>query len=130
MFMDTKLKTFKDIKKFLETAERDEIGYHYMNKNFPKIIIHIYDGYREANIHIDQDGNICHDMIIGKIYFDNDRVSLIPVNRGCALYDESVKVNIDTDINDINVSKILNRVYKSYSAIMKNVLINMALNVK
>ena len=128
--MDNNPITFREVKKFLETAERDDIGYHYMDKDIPRRIVHIYEGRNEANIHIDETGNICHDIIIGKIYFDNNRVTLVPVLRGYANFDNGVKVAIDTNINDISFNAICSKAYGIYASRMKDIFIEMAKRIK
>ena len=97
--------TFKDVKKFIETAEVNSVGYHKLQTDYPANVVHIYSSKRECNI------LTCHNnpedidsIVIAKIYFDDDEVSMIPVMKGGADYDNRIIVPITTtcDIDDPN----------------------------
>jgi len=93
--------TFKDVKKFLEKAPVNDIGYHFMNDDYPQQIIHIYNSKRECNIINKNSNGVETEEVIGKIYFIDDfEVSMIRVNKGIAYYDDLVVIDIDTIIND------------------------------
>jgi hypothetical protein len=97
--------TFRHIKKYLETADVTEFGFHDLDRgsDYPKQIIHIYSSKSECNIINKQSDDITSEVIMGKLYFrDDDEVCMIRVRNGIADFDNPIVVSINEDIQNSN----------------------------
>lgn len=120
--------TFKDLFDYIQTAERDEFGYHdpFPNdKSLPKLLFHIYDNKRQVNITYMQNTGDPSPSSIGNIIFDEEDqvVKLIEVNEsGYANYDNPIVLHIKTviDIKDD---------YSKYVGIMGNYIRDFIMNI-
>jgi len=86
--------TFKDVKKFIENAPVDDHGYHSMNFDSLARHVHIYNSKNECNIIAS--GSIPDEGLpIGKLYFDDEEVSMIRVDNGYANYDDVTYIPVE-----------------------------------
>lgn len=121
--------TFKDVKKFLESAEVTMVGLHYMNETYPKRMVHIYDSKNECNVHLEMSADMTEQVIVGKLYFvDEAEVYMIRVENGIADFDHPVNVPMDTDINDKRFALTCSQAFGVHAPIMLNVIRDMALS--
>ena len=124
--------TFKDVKTFIETAKVDEYGYYTFSANdkYPKTIIHIYNTKRECNVIRKHSSDPGDETIIGKLYFDNDEVSMIGVKYGVADYDNTVRCHVLSEITSDECYNKFHRAFKMFSSPMYYTVKVMALEGK
>ena len=119
--------TFKEIKKFMETAEVNMVGLHYMDDQYPKRMVHIYDSKRECNIHLEMSEDMNTQAILGKLYFvDDNEVYMIRVRDGVADYNNPVSVSMDTNVDDRNFRLTCSHAFGSYASFMYDIIQKMA----
>ena len=125
--IDIMANTFKEVKKFMETADVTMVGLHYMDENYPKRMTHIYDSKRECNVHLEMSEDVNTHSIIGKLYFiDDDEVYMIRVKNGVADYNNPFSISMNTNVTDREFRLACSHAFGSYAPFMFNVIGDMA----
>lgn len=93
--------TFGDLYEYIQTADRNEFGYHYAFGNNKDIVFHIYENRRQVNICFLDDNNI-HTSKLNIIYDPEcSLVTVVPVENGIALYDNAKTISFRLgNVND------------------------------
>ena len=100
------MKTYDDLLKFVQKAERDSFGFHKLSKD---VALHIYEGKRQVNVCV-MDRNDFPISVLNLIFDPSGRtVSAFDVKNGVAQYDRPVELKMDDAITKDSIKFVMNK---------------------
>ncbi len=100
------MKTYDDLFKFVQKAERDSFGFHKLSKD---VALHIYEGKRQVNVCV-MDRNDFPISVLNLIFDPSDRtISAFDVKNGVAQYDRPVELKMDDAITKDSIKFVMNK---------------------
>ena len=116
----------KDVKTFLTNVKIDNMcGMYSMDEQFPRRTLKVYDDKHEVNVILDMSANIATSVIIGKLRFDGDKVSMIQVNKWVPENAASIMMSVNIDVEGSEFLDLCNKSYGPYGPMMYNVIMEM-----